>query len=1743
MDEEKSTDESPRVSMNPSPVTVSEEKMCANDDTITAKAATAEEKVEIVAISETVVLPQGDAVSETASETQKSLSSPSPPPSVETAENSKTVVDESKQSPKIVVAVDDAAKREEHYVDPHKDDNEPHETQMKTQNENENNNKNENDKINITSDETINKTVSSTDETTTSTTAKENDDAVEIHSNDIPSSDATETQSTTPSSSTATVEESAKDDDVKLEINSSSLLDRVILYSLKNTVVDNSRLDAVKNRYLSNASSTSNVASSSTPTTNRADSHQTSSSNSNKGSDNSSLQQQHSNNASKSVNEVIEEFKSGTRATTEWPVACSSTNNRTQSASDKSDNSRHDEPSTKGAEKVYIINDSNNEMTRETMMSRECDKNVIFISKGAERSSSYKSDFISENPPLPPHPSSHFSSLPTTTPPPPSHVKPETAHHSAYKFNFPAQQRHLNAYDNSYHANATNSSRQSLQERVVNENSFLKRDPTSQQQQQQQYRDEVKTVIKQTTSRAPCMRLPDFSKQNFDTSSLTSVKSRAASFENSSSFAAAIMEVHHQQQQNKTTTQPISTPPLTSLKMQPPDFAEVIRRNNYISDLQLKPTMSSEASAVATKCNYSHTPPPLHYNDSNYSTPSQYHYGNHHSRTHHQQQHIAPSSLSKMAPINAPHKTPTSSTYEPKPLPVDEPMAHIINKNHHMIAMKGEPSFHQQQHNLMRANEKGMKSIYSAPSHHQSLPPPLLQQPNVLNSHHSQTVSVIRESTTSQQQQQQQLENERRIRINNYTNELRNQAASSVEPAAHFYHGNNHHPSSSHSFSLKQKEDQLRQEGTIITLKTELNIVRNYDDRRSSTEVIREIHQSKPHESTSLDIRRTTSYHISHQGYHPYHGQENNYKHHDNDPRTNMLAPHPISTPPYYNNANATSPLPVSNERYPVAVSTVNHHPLRSSMNRFGNSNSELQLYEKQHRSKTTTSDEYQQQQQLQREFAPPPPPSSFRFASQAPPPSEPHHPTNDYRTLPESYQIPYPRPPPVLPVAVNSYPPPQPPPMSIVERKNSVLRVNKEVKFVPEQAASSDLLPCTSSTILPNVVIKKESPLDLSVKTVKTKADSTGCDQEKHTTEPKSLKIEFNPDFSRAATVAIAPVNFSIKPPQIPPHSSTYDSPTQELTKPVNGLLPPPHFPPSSSFSSFSQKQPHDKRQPLTFKEEMLAKIPYRKPFGRISLEEERKLDRMKVEQMLLGKAPPPLKHRYSQQPQMMQPKPLLEPRVVSMPKQPPIPIHHYQGHLMMPPTKEMLQRHIVNSDTRHEPISYAPPPPLSIPYHQNITVKTESEEGHVTSVITKQPIAMMTTTTVSNLTVSPTTSTHESVHRRAEESTILKLKSNLEQKKIMLSRNEVSEYQEQMQTTTTAATTLPSAANESSNNAADVSPRQFRTKGELKGFVQPIESINLLDWGNACHDFMQQLEVGGTATVACKKKRPHNKVKGASSDDEDKPLVKLFKDSPPAVVNEEPASIRQIREIKRIELEKKIAARLGHPSSSESESEMKKTSLRAKRRIRKLRKRETLGMKKTDGEQTFEEIESDVTKTVKHTKLDNLTSSEEDENGHQRSKECQERRSSRSSVSGRKKEPSEKSPAKSKSGEASRPPPTANDLKQLGVSSELDNLINEGETMTRSKRKLEIEKKLSNSKVLRNDKVVRNDLCVKKMKTSPNSKVAVVAAKKVDSPKRKLDDVDSKETTDKKKSKRNENQSTNESSDSENQKSDTEK
>lgn len=430
-----------------------------------------------------------------------------------------------------------------------------------------------------------------------------------------------------------------------------------------------------------------------------------------------------------------------------------------------------------------------------------------------------------------------------------------------------------------------------------------------------------------------------------------------------------------------------------------------------------------------------------------------------------------------------------------------------------------------------------------------------------------------------------------------------------------------------------------------------------------------------------------------------------------------------------------------------------------------------------------------------------------------------------------------------------------------------------------------------------------------------------------------------------------------------------------------------------------------------------------------------------------------------------------------------------------------------------------------------------------------------------------------HGKIARRADQSTILKLKTNLElkeQKRLIINKSEPS-------------------ADDTDQQKKELSPRQFRTKGELKGFIPiPLKTdapntlsssaapagqsaFDLLDWGSACNDFVQQLETGKKKTKKKRSAAPDNadveddkklalempgtttetlskipneilksiaKIDAASSSDEDKPLLELVssqsngidsKRSHNAVVEKVSEKIsRNMREKQRLELEQKLEARLGKPSSSESETDTRRPA-RTTKRVRRLRKRAALGIKKTDEELSVEEEETEEETNAKRrnskstSKLDDLTSSEDDKkktSAREKKNNGGKKLDQKSTRSASKTEDScKKQQSVTESSESDEPTPNkvsklssakhAKKLKDLGVGSNIENLLEEEKTMTRSKRKLEIEKKLSNSKILRNEKVVQNVARGKRTKpdVTPNKKSSPKGKDSKADEKRKMD------------------------------------
>lgn len=381
------------------------------------------------------------------------------------------------------------------------------------------------------------------------------------------------------------------------------------------------------------------------------------------------------------------------------------------------------------------------------------------------------------------------------------------------------------------------------------------------------------------------------------------------------------------------------------------------------------------------------------------------------------------------------------------------------------------------------------------------------------------------------------------------------------------------------------------------------------------------------------------------------------------------------------------------------------------------------------------------------------------------------------------------------------------------------------------------------------------------------------------------------------------------------------------------------------------------------------------------------------------------------------------------------------------------------------------------------------------------------------------------------------------------------------------------------------------FPLQSEADGGNGTTSALDLMDFGSACNDLVEQLQTGkkrgkrkrpikksdselkmessdqpapqsdlpGTAANECSKvpidivKSINMEMKNDSSSDEDTPLLFLRQQSINSVVDTKTNSqknelkekitekvYRNIREKQRFGLEQKIAARLGKPSSSESESETKKT-LRTKKRVRRLRNRSSFNLKKSCDENSEVETDENASNSqvidLKRKKpdldtsdsepinmkkkisraistLENLTSSES-EDGTTKAKinECIPKKSldqkakdsdnenkgkivkSKKSCNSKLLEiknannntSSESEQSDDEDSKTDKQPKSTNvkagkKYKKFGEG--FKKLLEEEETMTRSKRKLENEKKLSNSKILRNEKVVHNQITGRKTK-----------------------------------------------------------
>ncbi|KAL9701090.1 hypothetical protein quinque_004531 [Culex quinquefasciatus] len=325
---------------------------------------------------------------------------------------------------------------------------------------------------------------------------------------------------------------------------------------------------------------------------------------------------------------------------------------------------------------------------------------------------------------------------------------------------------------------------------------------------------------------------------------------------------------------------------------------------------------------------------------------------------------------------------------------------------------------------------------------------------------------------------------------------------------------------------------------------------------------------------------------------------------------------------------------------------------------------------------------------------------------------------------------------------------------------------------------------------------------------------------------------------------------------------------------------------------------------------------------------------------------------------------------------------------------------------------------------------------------------------------------------HRGADQSVISKLRNSLELK-------EQRNNQLRKQTS--------SEMSEEDNKPMDLNafpPSHFRSKGAMKAYTpipafdapleqpqeqapkppspvkqepveipkEPIEppadiegasALDILDWGSACNEFVEQLQTGkkrgrrkrgigakrdndaaalndgfradlpGTANSTLSEV-PQEVLRSAaqeigdfaSSSDEDKPLVVLkqqqqsgTEDQLLAIRNSTMEKLtekiaRNMREKQRLEQEQRHEAKLGRSSSSESESDNRRVVQRAKMRARKLRNRQSVPLKSsdvnTDGED--EEEEEDQARDLrKRKKLDQTSSESEPEAQSKKLNRCQ--------------------------------------------------------------------------------------------------------------------------------------------------------
>ncbi|CAO1366663.1 unnamed protein product [Diamesa serratosioi] len=986
-----------------------------------------------------------------------------------------------------------------------------------------------------------------------------------------------------------------------------------------------------------------------------------------------------------------------------------------------------------------------------------------------------------------------------------------------------------------------------------------------------------------------------------------------------------------------------------------------------------------------------------------------------------------------------------------------------------------------------------------------------------------------------------------------------------------------------HEFSLQQKEQLLRQEGTIITIKNEpptppAPIASQSKPVSSSTS------SRDSYGSHSADLYREMKIKkMNHEYTHPKESQTN--VQHQSTRRGSAPDPYHQQYPDF----------PDTNQQYPKSYRMHGQgQPITKQENFYGSSGSSksygspspVHLVKSPHSLPPTPSLLKSLDGQMNPPQNWPPQGATVRITSNPPgPPMSSPSPTKYLQqSQPKMSSSPLHliKQPPSPHQAYQGYPPQTKytqsyPPIKGMEPKDPYGRpplqqgyyAQPQPKY-PESKTLQFAIPIqrelTSTSVIKTFVeVKKESPLDLSVKTIKTKADSTGDDYGAVARKQYKLPNEIPQSSS------IARIEYITPRPENPQNYGRPQSPQMQVPVRDNPSNNRPYLYPGQQLPPPTQRY-HDMERPHA-------------PVPSVSNPQINHYERPVYPIEMKNNAMIPEMHR--------------------------TPGHNYE-HPMVQKIEEAR-----TSNNHHQqpfyPPNQKPAQNYNIPGPAAAAYPVINKPQHSGSPVPTPDLG------ISGKSMKPKLRTQKSI--------------------------EISEDDNQ------------------SNQKQDLSPRQFRTKAELKGFnaadypatvahveptldsnIKPPEiersatsAFDLMDWGSACNDFVEQLQTG---KKRAKKKRTGKKgedgkqevvdkpvqlseipgtttndlsevpidivksinndlkpeVNGDTSSDEDKPLLHLLNPqmlrnviiSRTALVERISEKIsRNMREKQRLEQEQKLIARLGKPSSSESESEARRP-VRTLKRVRRLRKRAALGMRKTSDEDEEEEEEvtdddkkfvnkrqktgtgiesSDSEQTVVKrkisrniSKLEEMTSSDDD-NSKKKSKDDQKSSDVKTTSADQKQpkdEKSEKSPGKkscnsklaeskkqvssseseesdedgknSKDKKSKSPAASSSSAKQKKLKSLRDGILGaktlfkEEETMTRSKRKLENEKKFANSKVLRNEKVIHNVAPDKKVSRSaeqvPTSTSVCRKSKrkdstKLDDVKRKILDTDSDDNT----------------------------